>query len=152
MLRTLFKSDLPNVLAIEKSVHILPWTEETFETCFQSGYIGWVIELNQSIVGFVVISISESDCHVLNISVSREHQHQGFGRKLLTFALEYAKNKGTRMAYLEVRRSNSHAISLYQKMNFHLVGERKAYYPTPQSGHEDALVFAKSLIGVSDIQ
>jgi ribosomal-protein-alanine N-acetyltransferase len=44
-----------------------------------------------------------------------------------------------------VRRSNSHAISLYQKMNFHLVGERKEYYPT-LSGYEDALVFAKRLV------
>src|SRR5262245_26552494 len=143
MLRTLFKSDLPNVLAIEKAVHVLPWTEETFNTCFQSGYIGWVAEFDNRVIGFVVISLSQSECYILNLCVSHAYQHQGFGRKLLEFALDHAKSKGIGIAYLEVRRSNSRAISLYRKMQFHLVGERKGYYPTV-SGNEDALIFAKS--------
>lgn len=144
MLRALFRSDLPNVLAIEKAVHILPWTEETFKMCFQSGYIGWVAELDKKIIGFVVISLSSSECHILNLCVSYDYQRQGWGCKLLQFALNYAKEKGIGIAYLEVRRSNSRAISLYRKMQFHLIGERKGYYPTI-SGNEDAFVFAKSL-------
>lgn len=144
MLRALFRSDLQNVLSIEKSVHVLPWTEETFNTCFQSGYLGWVAELDKKIIGFVIISLTKTECHILNLCVSHAYQHQGFGRKLLKFALTYAKEKGMGIAYLEVRRSNSRAISLYQKMQFHLVGERKGYYPM-LSGNEDALVFAKSL-------
>lgn len=144
MLRTLYKSDLPQLLAIEKSVHIAPWTEETFKICFQPGYLGWVVDSNRKILGFIIISLHREECHVLNICVMHDCQNQGWGRKLLDKALLQARQQGIGIAYLEVRRSNSRAISLYRKMGFHLVGERKSYYPTP-NGYEDALIFARSL-------
>ncbi len=144
MLRTLFKSDLIQLLEIEKAVHITPWTEDTFKACFQSGHVGWVIELDKKIIGFIIISLTVIECHVLNICVAREFQHQGWGRKLLEKALDHAKKTGISIAYLEVRRSNTRAISLYQQMKFHLVGQRKNYYPT-EAGNEDALIFALSL-------
>lgn len=144
MMRTLHKADLQQILAIEKSVHEVPWTEDTFQTCFQSAFIGWVIEIDKRIIGFLILSLRPEDCHVLNICIAHEYQHKGYGKQLLEQALKYAKEKGAGIAYLEVRRSNSTAISLYRKLKFHLIGERKAYYPT-LSGHEDALIFAKSL-------
>ena len=144
MLRTLFKSDLNQLLAIEQSVHVVPWTEETFKTCFQAGYIGWVMENVKKITGFVMISLRPDECHVLNICVARECQHQGIGRKMMEHALQHAKQQGAMIAYLEVRASNSRAISLYQKMHFLPIGKRKGYYPMP-SGDEDALIFAKNL-------
>ncbi|RDI38445.1 ribosomal protein S18-alanine N-acetyltransferase [Aquicella lusitana] len=144
MLRTFFKSDLPQIVAIEQAVHIAPWTEETFKACFQSGHHCFVVELDKKIIGFAISSAHSGECHVLNIGIAREYQHQGWGRKLLQHLLQQAKREGAGIAYLEVRRSNTRAISLYRKMHFHLVGERKNYYPTV-SGQEDALVFAKSL-------
>ena len=143
MQRKLFKSDLAQLLAIEQAVHVTPWTEETFKTCFQAGYVGWVIEVDKKIIGFVIISLAE-ECHVLNLCVARQYQHQGWGRKLLEIALTQAKQQGVHIAYLEVRDSNSHAISLYRSMGFQVVGGRKNYYATV-AGHEDALVFAKTL-------
>jgi ribosomal-protein-alanine N-acetyltransferase len=144
MLRTLFKSDIDQLLTIENAVHVIPWTEETFKTCFLSGYQGWVIEVEKVIIGFVFISLRTDECHILNLCVAQPFQKQGYGRKLLAHALQYAKRQGMGIAYLEVRRSNLRAITLYQQMNFYLIGERKDYYPIP-SGREDALIFAKSL-------
>lgn len=144
MLRTLFSSDIPQLLVIENAVHIAPWNEETFKICFQSGYVGWVLEIDKKIIGFIIVSLKVEECHVLNVCVARDHQHKGYGLQLLTTALTHAKQHGVGIAYLEVRRSNSRAISLYRKMKFHLVGERKDYYPTV-SGNEDALIFAMSL-------
>lgn len=144
MLRTFLKSDLEQVLGIEQAVHIAPWTKETFMACFQAGYQGWVVELEKKIIGFVIISLRLEETHVLNLCVMHEYQHQGWGRQLMEHALRQAKSQGAGMAYLEVRRSNTRAIALYRKMHFHLVGERKNYYPTV-AGQEDAFVFAKSL-------
>jgi ribosomal-protein-alanine N-acetyltransferase len=79
------------------------------------------------------------------VCVAHAHQHQGWGRKLLTHAIQYAKQHGAGIVYLEVRRSNTKAISLYRKESFYLIGERKGYYPTV-AGQEDALIFAKSLV------
>lgn len=144
MLRTLFRSDIDQLLLIEKSVHVLPWTEESFKSCIQAGHVGWVIELDKKLIGFIIVSLNMDECHVLNLCVLHDYQHQGWGRKLLEYALTHARQHKVSIAYLEVRRSNSRAISLYKKMNFHLVGERKGYYPTV-SGQEDALIFAMSL-------
>lgn len=145
MLRTVFRSDLPQVLDLEEAVHVAPWTKETFEICFRSGYTGWVIESEKRIIGFIIISMQREECHILNIVVAKPHQHKGHGRKLLQHALQYAKHHGIGIAYLEVRRSNTRAITLYRNMQFSLVGERKGYYPIV-GGTEDALIFAKSLV------
>jgi [ribosomal protein S18]-alanine N-acetyltransferase len=144
MLRTLFKTDLEQALAIENSVHVVPWTADTFKMCFESGYFGWVIELDKEIMGFIIVSLRAEECHILNLCVARDYQHQGWGRQLLDYALKHARHQGIGIAYLEVRRSNTRAISLYKKMKFHLIGVRKDYYPAV-SGNEDALIFAKSL-------
>ncbi|MBA3660861.1 MAG: ribosomal protein S18-alanine N-acetyltransferase [Gammaproteobacteria bacterium] len=144
MIRKYFKSDLQSLLEIEQAVHVVPWTADTFKICFQSGYDGWVVALEKKVIGFVIVALTSHECHILNVGVARQHQHQGWGRQLLQHALSQARLQGAGIIYLEVRRSNNRAIALYRKMKFHLVGERKNYYPT-QSGNEDALIFAKSL-------
>lgn len=146
MLRALFRSDLNQILGIEQSVHVSPWTEETFAVCFQSGYVGWVVELEKKVIGFVIVSMSREECHVLNVCVAHAHQRQGWGRKLMEKVLEQAKQYGISTVYLEVRRTNTRAIALYEAMRFQQIGERKGYYPTV-AGNEDALIFAVSLLG-----
>lgn len=144
MLRTLYPSDLNQLLLIESAVHVIPWTESTFKACFQAGYVGWVVEIEKKVIGFIIISLTVDECHILNLCVAAASQHLGWGRKLLEQALFHARDHGVSIAYLEVRRSNTRAISLYRKMHFQLIGERKDYYPAV-SGHEDALIFAISL-------
>lgn len=144
LIRELQRRDIKDILEIEEDVHIAPWTEDTFNTCFDAGYKGWLIHKNDLIIGFIVASIHHLECHILNLCVVREFQRQGYGKKMLNYVLQYAKNEGCLVAYLEVRKSNQSAIALYHALNFHIIGERKAYYPAAQ-GHEDALIFAISL-------
>lgn len=144
MLRKISRKDLPDLLAIEQAVSVMPWTETTFKSCFLAGYTGWAAIEEQKIIGFIMLSLHNQECHILNLCVDSHHQHQGWGIKLLKFALTDAKENNITIAYLEVRRSNVRAISLYRKLDFHLIGERSGYYPT-SNGNEDALIFAKSL-------
>lgn len=152
MIRRFSKLDLTQMMAIENSVHLVPWTEETFKMCFQPPhYLGWVLEQDsvsssqsKEIIGFIIVAIQSNDYHILNLCIAREFQRRGYGTKLLQHAIDYATQHHLGMVYLEVRRSNSRAIALYQKMQFHLVGERKNYYPII-SGQEDALIYAKAL-------
>lgn len=144
MLRRITKQDIPKLLSIEKSAQAVPWTVETFETCFKAGYVGWVIELDEQLIGFIMVSFTQEECHILNLAIAFPYQKQGWGRKLIEYALMIAKERHTSIAYLEVRRSNSKAIALYKKLQFQLIGQRKDYYPT-LGGNEDALVFAKRL-------
>jgi ribosomal-protein-alanine N-acetyltransferase len=144
MFRKMVKADLPQLIAIEQSVQGAPWNEETFKMCFEMAYDGWVVEQDNRIAGYIVVSLQTDECHILNLCVAREYQRQGLGRKLLEYGLDQAKNRQMGIAYLEVRRSNSRAIALYRKMKFLMIGERKNYYQTV-NGPEDALIFAMSL-------
>lgn len=144
MIRQLFKTDIEKIVIIEQAAHVVPWTADTFKTCLQAGYSGWVLEIDKHIIGFIVVAMNHEECHVLNLCVNLAQQRQGYGQQLLAHALSQAKAQGVAIAYLEVRKSNRRAINLYQKMQFQLVGERKDYYPTV-SGVEDALIFARSL-------
>jgi ribosomal-protein-alanine N-acetyltransferase len=144
MLRTLYKSDLPQLLAIENAVHVAPWAEETFAICFKHHCKGWVVEMDKQVIGFILISFSSEECHLLNVCVAHAHQHQGFGKILLEKAMAYAAGEGVEVMYLEVRESNTRAIAMYEKAGFQLVGKRKGYYPTV-TGREDALILARIL-------
>lgn len=144
MLRLLTKNDMPRLMQIENTVSVVPWGEEAFKMCFAAGHVGWVLEQEGQILGFIIVSLRSEECHILNLCVDRTFQRRGYGKQLLQQALTHAKQHGMGIVYLEVRRSNGGAIALYHQMAFHLIGERKDYYPTV-SGHEDALVFARSL-------
>lgn len=143
-MRKLIQSDLPQLLQIERATHLSPWTDETFKLCFNAGCYGWGIEINKKIIGFIIVSLTYDECHILNLCISHAHQRQGWGRQLLMYALQAMQALGGQIAYLEVRRSNVKAIRLYQKLHFHLIGERKDYYPL-DTGAEDALIYAKSI-------
>lgn len=144
MLRLAQKSDLPSLLEIETLTQYSPWNAETFVRCWEAGYTNWVVERESNVVGFIVVSFQAGEGHILNLGVHPLFQRQGLGAQLLNHALSSAKMMSLNMAFLEVRRGNTKAIALYEKMGFIQVGERKGYYPA-LSGREDALIFAKDL-------
>ena len=140
MLRLFNANDLPDLVKIESSTQLAPWSQDIFERCFDAGSSSWVVELEGRVIGFIVILFQLGEAHVLNLCIDPVFQHQGWGFKLLTFALADIKQAGAALVYLEVRRSNHPAIGLYKKLGFKQIGERKEYYTLPKP--EDALVFA----------
>lgn len=144
MLRALYEADLSEVMKVESVCQQAPWTNEVFQKCLQAGSIGWVVEVEGKIIGFILVLFQVDEAHILNFCIHPDHQHQGLGRQLLLYALEDLKQKRAKYIYLEVRRSNKNAIALYEKMGFHKVGERKDYYLSVGSC-EDAMVFARHL-------
>jgi ribosomal-protein-alanine N-acetyltransferase len=144
IIRKLYAGDLPQIMQIEEKTQVTPWSDDVFNQCMIAGYPGWVIEEEKRILGFIIVSRNLDECHILTLCVDIPFQRKGLGREILQFALSEMKTSGVKIAYLEVRRTNSRAIRLYEKMNFKKIGERKDYYTTV-NGYEDALVFALDL-------
>lgn len=144
ILRPLHKTDIPQLIHIEETSQVAPWSENIFKKCMEAGYSGWGVEIEGGLVGFTLVSLLAGECHILNLCILPRFQHQGLGKQLLEYTLDAVKKLDGMIAYLEVRRSNERAITLYKKMGFTQIGERKDYYPVP-TGLEDALVFAKDL-------
>jgi len=64
------------------------------------------------------------------------------GRALMIAAEEEGRRRGARLSTLEVRRSNTPAISLYIALGYRQIGVRPNYYAEEK---EDAIVMVKQL-------
>ncbi len=95
-----------------------------------------------NVYGFILNSIIMDEMHVLNIAVKPGYRRRGIGLKLLETAVSAGTDNGARAAFLEVRRSNIKALTLYIKSGFKVIGVRRAYY---SDNREDALVMKKEL-------
>ena len=142
--RLMTADDLPAIMEIECNCYDFPWTEGIFHDCMRFGYSSWVIEINRELVGYAVMSLAVQECHILNICVDPNQQGQGVGRRLLLELLSIAQSRGADTAFLEVRPTNVHALSLYFSEGFNEIGTRKDYYPA-HFGREDAVILAKAL-------
>jgi len=136
-IRRLSYPDLPQVMAIERRVFPTPWSLAMFvlEVSKQSGVCLAAVR-EESLVGYLICSRYDTVWHVMNVAVDAEYQRQGLASALL--AELYARvGDGQARFTLEVRRSNSVAIHLYEREGFRAAGLRRRYY---QDNGEDALV------------
>lgn len=142
-IRLLTEKDIAAVMDVERRAHSHPWRQSSFEDCLHGRQRCWLVESNEKLVGYVVVTHGGGDAELLNISVEPTYQRKGIGSCLIQHAVNCVKDHAD-MLFLEVRISNRKAIELYAKEGFFEVGQRKNYYPTAR-GHEDALLMACQL-------
>ena len=143
-IRNLKERDLADVLRIEREMYDYPWSEEIFRDCLRVDYSNWGLIKDEKFIGYAVLSIAVGEAHVLNICLDKEYTGQGLGEYFLNELLLVAKEQSADCVFLEVRLSNAVATSLYKKMGFKEIGQRKNYYQAAD-GREDALVFSLDL-------
>ena len=68
-LRPMRENDLDVILRIETEAYPYPWSRGIFGDCLRVGYSCWVMELNDSIVGYGVLTTGAGEAHVLNLCV-----------------------------------------------------------------------------------
>jgi ribosomal-protein-alanine N-acetyltransferase len=81
------------------------------------------------------------EVEVIDIRVAHTHRRQGLGERLLQESLAALS---ARSVFLEVRRTNSPAVAMYEKIGFLKVGSRHNYYQV-LSGREDAVIMRLEL-------
>jgi len=143
-MRPMQENDFDAILLIENSVYPFPWTRGIFADCLRVGYSSWVLEMDQEIIAYAVLSAAADEAHILNLCVAVEHHRQGHGQRLLDRLLDLARWHRAKTLFLEVRPGNHSAINLYQNTGFNVVGRRPNYYPAAE-GREDALLMAREL-------
>jgi ribosomal-protein-alanine N-acetyltransferase len=136
-IRRLSYPDLPQVIAIERRVFPTPWSLAMFvlEMSKQTG-ICLAAVAEGRLVGYLICSRYDTVWHVMNIAIDLDQQRKGLASALLAELYERVGDRNARFT-LEVRRSNSVAIHLYEREGFRAAGTRRRYY---QDNGEDALV------------
>jgi ribosomal-protein-alanine N-acetyltransferase len=145
LLRTILPEDLPAIIEIEQAAYSHPWSLKIFEDCLQVGYTTCLLELDDYIVGYGLMSVGAQEAHILNLCVHPNFQRCGYGRSLLKQLLNLARQQQVNTVFLDVRPSNYAALTLYYQIGFNQIGHRKNYYPNGKRGREDALIFALEL-------
>jgi [ribosomal protein S18]-alanine N-acetyltransferase len=143
-LRPMQMDDLDAVMQIEPTIYSHPWTRGNFSDSLNSGYSAWVLEENQTMIGYALMMLVMDEAHLLNLSIAKHQQKRGLGRYLLEHMMTIAKNHRAVNMFLEVRPSNISAIALYENIGFCEISVRRGYYPAKE-GREDAVLMGLAL-------
>jgi ribosomal-protein-alanine N-acetyltransferase len=92
----------------------------------------------EEIVGYISFNYI-FDIEIESVIVKSSYQRQGIGSLLLDYIFDFAEEHKINNVFLEVRKSNFAAISLYKKLGFKEISVRKNYY----KNNEDALILKK---------
>lgn len=137
------QADLDEVVALEAQVQAFPWTRGNFADALSSGYGAWTLRREGKLAGFCILMFAPDVAHLLVIAVARDLHRQGLGGVLLDWCEQQARERGLEGLLLEVRPSNTSAISFYKGHGYLQIGMRRAYYPAEKGGREDAIVMQK---------
>ena len=139
LIRDMTQHDVPAVMRIENASYPFPWSEGIFRDCLRVGYVCCVVEIDDILIGYGVMSTGAGEAHILNLCISEPFRARGLGAQVLEHLMEFAVSLGVGEMFLEVRPSNTPAIRLYQSLGFTQIGIRRGYYQA-QGGREDAVV------------
>ena len=128
-LRTIDKTLLPSVLELDRICFGGLWTIEGYQREIDSPNSEIIaIVLDQTLIGYGCFWAIVDEAHITILAVHPDYQRQGLGKLILLALLDRAYRHQMKHATLEVRISNTAAISLYEKLRFKIAGERKHYY------------------------
>lgn len=130
--------DIEEIVAIENASFPTPWSAVTFIKDMRNSHsVCYVARIEDRLIGYTVAWLVPNELHIGNIAIDASFRRRGIASVLLSKLLGLAREKRIERVTLEVRASNTRAISLYHKFGFKEVAIIRNYYG---SENEDALV------------
>lgn len=96
-----------------------------------------VYEKDNEVVGFLMYIELDDTVDILDIIVAKKYRKQKIASCLMDYMISELKDS-VKLITLEVRKSNTPAVKLYEKFGFGIVNIRKSYYDT-----EDAYLMGR---------
>ncbi|MDA0182638.1 ribosomal protein S18-alanine N-acetyltransferase [Solirubrobacter phytolaccae] len=131
--RRLTYADLPQVVAIERRAFTSPWSLAMFvlELSKPTG-ICLAAEMSGSTAGepelggYLICSRYDTVWHIMNVAVDLTQRRRGVATAMIESLLSRVERDA--QLTLEVRKSNTGAIRLYEGFGFRSAGVRRRYY------------------------
>lgn len=133
--------NVDDVISIQSNlnIHILS-KENILNDLNNSNFKCLMAMYKEEIIGYISFS-HIFDIEIESVIVKSSYQRQGIGSLLLDYIFDFAEEHKINNVFLEVRKSNFAAISLYRKLGFSNISIRKKYYENA----EDALILKKEI-------
>ncbi len=141
LIRNMTPQDADEVTAIEERTFSMPWKKKDFlEMIERDNMTCLVVEKDGKLIGIAGIRQFLGVVEITNVAILEEYRKRGYGKRLISRVLEEGERLGGKEFTLEVRKSNTAALRLYEGAGFKREGERKNFYEAPR---EDALILWK---------
>jgi ribosomal-protein-alanine N-acetyltransferase len=152
-IRQFEKSDLEAVVAINRSCLPENYPDQFFLGLHYHAPKAFLVVLsNEEIVGYIMCRIERGISsfsrrpakkgHIVSVAVDRSHRREGLGSELIKAGMKGMQEYGANEFFLEVRKSNEAAVSVYENLEFEIKRVLKGYY---RDG-EDAYLMVKQVI------
>lgn len=134
------QEDADGVAQVEAACMPVPWSRQSFweEASHTDAYylIARDTAKDNLIIAYAGCWVLANEGHITNVAVDPTYQGLGLGRRLMVELTNRVKELGVDSMTLEVRPSNTRAISLYTSLGFRSVGQRPKYYTNPVEAAE----------------
>lgn len=129
------------VKEIENECFSDSWSEKSIIDSLKNPNSHFIAALNyNSVVGYAGMYKIIDEGYMYNVAVRKQFRRMGIGESLIKNLLDYSIENKLKFISLEVRISNKHAVLLYEKLGFKVLGKRKNFYLNPK---EDAFIMTK---------
>ena len=146
VIRLFQRSRAPACAAIHAKAFHQGWSaQEIADLAAQPSVLAHVAldSKEKTVLGFSLARSAGQEAEILTIVIDPASQGGGLGRLLLQTQLDALLAQGVREVFLEVEAGNAAALSLYKRLGFTQVGERKAYYARPGQPPASALILRR---------
>lgn len=129
---------IQKIALLEKECFSVPWSEEGLKPELENNFARFFVALcDGEVAGYIGSHNVLGEVYITNVAVFRDFRRKGIAGRLIDILLKTVQDENAEFVTLEVRKSNTSAISLYRKKGFQIVGERKDFYEKPR---EDAVL------------
>ena len=135
------RSHISQIAALERECFSTPWTEAMLEEALFNPQASFIVaeDGEGNILGYAGLHAVLDEGYIDNVAVAPDARRHGVASALLDVFCRFGE---VNLAFLtlEVRKSNTAAIALYEKHGFQQVGLRPGYYQHPR---EDAVIMTR---------
>ena len=137
------RSHIPQIAALERACFSDPWSENLLEDALFDPQASFIVaqdsEEEGNVLGYAGLHAVLDEGYIDNIAVNPDARRHGVASALLDVFCRFG---AANLAFLtlEVRKSNTAAIALYEKNGFQWAGLRPGYYQHPR---EDAVIMTR---------
>ena len=126
---------------LERACFAAPWSAEGLAEELDNPHAVFRVAVDDAggVLGYVGMHHLVDEGFVTNVAVDPAARRQGVARGLLAALAAYGVEHGLYRITLEVRVSNTAAISLYESAGYRLDGVRPGFYRNPT---EDAAIYS----------
>ena len=132
-IRRAIPDDAPKITSLEEKSFSDSWGIKDILSyiCSEDGFVYSVLDGGE-LIAYVIGRVIAPEGEIYKIAVREDKRGRGIGYRLLSYAIKTEKGRGLETVFLEVRRMNFPAISLYRSFGFREMGVRKNYYHNPE--------------------